>query len=97
MTKLLAGQIRLGEKLKEKCPQNDCIIYKNIYEHYENLVNDCEKFKGELSACSVSAIEEAMLKDRKELLDMYCDNYAIQQFKKMNHAKNGESEYITTH
>ena len=97
MTKLLAGQIKLGEKLKEKCPQNDCIIYKNIYERYEELVNDYEKFKDKLSACSVRAIEWAILKDKKELLDMYCDNYAIQQFKKMNRAKNGESEYITTH
>lgn len=92
MIELPNAQIKLGKKLQEECPQNDCIVYRNIFERYEEMTNDLEIVKAALcSESTIRAVEVAILKDIRELTEMYFENYAVQLFKETMRGKQNES------
>lgn len=69
-----------GEKLKKECPDNDCIIYRNIYEIYCEKCVDYKRIREavpDLSQSTIRALERAIHSSQKELYEMWTNNYAI--------------------
>lgn len=79
-----AGDIKkaytLGLALAEKCPDNDCRVYLNIF----NMAREIDATLDELSEKAAVALplRRALMEHTGELWRMYCENHAIQQFKK---------------
>jgi len=70
----------LGRKLMQKCPDNDCIIFRNLYEMFQGVNDD-------LSGCLLSergrhVLEKEQRRLERELEMMYRTNYAVQMYKK---------------
>lgn len=69
-----------GEALKKECPNNDCTIYRNIYERYCEEYADYKRIKEaftDLSEATARALEHAIRTSEKELYAMWFDNYAV--------------------
>lgn len=70
----------IGKNLLIKCPENDCVIYRNTYKMYKGICQD-------ISGCLLSERGEAVLRQEArrlyaELTTMYYMNHAIQEYKK---------------
>lgn len=72
---------RLGEKLKHNCPDNDCVIFKNIYVAYQEIEEDLNNVK---STYSKLALRKKRCELSMKLADMYYNNYAIKKYKEAN-------------
>lgn len=69
-----------GEALKKECPNNDCCIYRNIYERYCEEYADYNRIKrafADLSEATVRTLEHAIRTSKKELYAMWFENYAV--------------------
>ena len=69
-----------GEALKKECPQNDCIVYRNIYERYCEKYDDYKRIKAavaDLSDATIRTLEHGIRADEKELYEMWAENYAV--------------------
>ena len=69
-----------GEALKEDCPKNDCIVYRNIYERYCEEYADYKRIKeafADLSDATIRTLEHAIRTSEKELYAMWFENYAV--------------------
>lgn len=69
-----------GEALKKECPNNDCVIYRNVYERYCEEYADYNRIKeafADLSEATVRALEHAIRTSEKELYAMWFENYAV--------------------
>ncbi len=69
-----------GEALKKECPNNDCVIYRNVYERYCEEYADYTRIKGafaDLSEATVRALEHAIRTSEKELYAMWFENCAV--------------------
>lgn len=82
MLKMFQGQIELGERLLQDCPQDDCIVYRNTYRIYKEIEADYSRLCGSISETTARAIEKQALKLHKELNEMYFSNYALQEYRK---------------
>ena len=74
----------LGEALKKDCPQNDCIVYRNIYERYNRLYADYARIKeafADLDEATIGAIEHAIRKSELDLYEMWESNYAVWRYR----------------
>jgi len=74
----------LGEALKEDCPKNDCVVFRNTYEIYCELFADYRRIKDAVSGLSggtIRAIEHAIRKSELQLYDMWANNYAIWKYR----------------
>ena len=72
----------LGAQLMKDCPDNDCIIFRNIYEDYQRSLAQYKVVADQLTDTLKIGMKK-MLRDRKnDLIEMYEGNYAIQQYKK---------------
>jgi len=81
--KLAYGVEKIGRKLLEDCPQNDCVIYRNVFDRYNEMIEDLKRM--ETAGCgesSILAVERTILSDMMKLNEMYFNNYAIQSYKK---------------
>lgn len=77
---LFRALANFGEALKKECPQNDCIIFRNIYERYCEEYADYKRIKeafADLSEATVRALEHAIRTSEKELYAMWFENYAV--------------------
>jgi predicted DNA-binding transcriptional regulator len=72
----------LGEALKKECPQNDCIIYRNLYNQYSDMIGDYRNSNLNFSDATVRALIHAVNKTGYEIESMYIENYAIQLYKR---------------
>ena len=69
-----------GEALKKECPNNDCIVYRNIYERYCEEYADYKRIKeafADLSEATIRTLEHAIRTSEKELYTMWFENYAV--------------------
>ena len=82
MVNLFKGQETLGEMLIQDCPNNDCIVYRNVYEMYKEISADYERLSGTISDTTAHALESRIIKLHKELTEMYFSNYAVQEYRK---------------
>jgi hypothetical protein len=73
---------KLGEALKKECPQNDCIIYRNLYNQYSDMIGDYRNSNLNISDATISALIHAINKTGYEIEGMYRENYAIQIYKR---------------
>lgn len=74
---------KLGEALSTECPMNDCQVYRNVYQIHTEMVEDYNRIS-EMPGISYStllAIRKDITRYHKELLEMYCKNYAIECYK----------------
>lgn len=69
---------RIGESLLRDCPQNDCVIYRNLYDDYTNLVADYCQGAALLSDVTLEMIYCKISKIGRELERMRVSNHAIQ-------------------
>lgn len=78
---ILSKSLRdFGEKLKEDCPKNDCVIFRNIYETYCEEYADYKRIMEaftDLSSSTIRALEHAIRTSEKELYNMWFNNYAV--------------------
>lgn len=70
----------LGLALAEKCPDNDCRVYLNIFNAAREIDTVLDEL-GEKVAVALP-LRRALMEQAGELWRMYYENYAIQQFKK---------------
>lgn len=69
-----------GEELKKECPNNDCIIYRNIYERYCEEYADYKRIREavpDLSQSTIRALECGIRSSERELHKMWSNNYAV--------------------
>ena len=71
----------LGEQLVKDCPENDCIIYRNIYTDYQRSIEQYKEVAGSLDNTLLCGMRKALRERKAELMRMYAENYAIQQYK----------------
>ena len=67
----------LGLALAEKCPDNDCKIYLNIF----NMARELDKALDKAEGYPATVLQKALRDRLHELKEMYNFNYAIKQFK----------------
>lgn len=77
---LSENMVELGEKLKVACPENDCIVYRNIYGMYNEIFSDLKSL--ELHDRTREILEREARKYTRKLQEMWRENYAIQLAKK---------------
>ena len=81
---LFSGYAKIGEALLKDCPENDCIIYRNVYSIYRAVEADYKRIIEafpDLDESTELAITRKLLECRKTLHEMYSENCAIQRFK----------------
>ena len=71
----------LGEQLIKNCPDNDCMIYRNIYVDYQKSISQYNAFADQLTDTLKIGMRKALRESKNELIRMYSENYAIQQYK----------------
>lgn len=71
---------KIGEALLKNCPDNDCIIFKNLYTESKEIQQDLKVC--ELGFYSRNILEAKCRKIDAELMRMTYENYAVNQFKK---------------
>ncbi len=72
--------LELGKKMMVECPDNDCIVYLNVYKMYCGVNDD-------LNGCLLSEHGRMVLTHERdklllELQGMYLTNYAVRQYRK---------------
>jgi len=70
--------ITVANVLKQECPENDCIIFKNIFAMYENLMNNNHKVDG----YAKTILDNEIRKVKFELETMVMTNSAVRTFYK---------------
>lgn len=70
----------IGEALVKNCPDNDCVIFKNLFLEHEAIQEDLRGCI--LSSYSRHILEEKCRKIAVELHRMTYENYAVNNFKK---------------
>ncbi len=85
----------LGEAMVENCPDNDCTIYRSVYNiicrqqiDYFHIISRCS----DLSDYTLSALEGALRKNLCYLAELYYGNYAVEKYKSEFLAKKKEKE-----
>ncbi len=71
----------LGEQLVKDCPENDCMIYRNIFVDYQQSIEQYKEVAGELTDTLTRGMRKELRERRGELERMYNENYAIQCYK----------------
>ncbi|MCI9122285.1 MAG: hypothetical protein HFG00_12345 [Oscillibacter sp.] len=69
---------RLGALLEEKCPENDCTIYRNIFHSAREL----DAALDQLDGCPAEILQRELRSQVLELRRMYWKNYAVTEFRK---------------
>ena len=67
----------LGLALEKDCPQNDCRIYLNVFNMARELDDTLDRLEGH----AADVLRRELLKNHRELWEMYLHNYAIQNYK----------------
>lgn len=67
----------LGLMLNEDCPENDCIIYRNIFK----MALELDETIGKVGEHAARVLRKKLIEHIKELREMYDENFAIQQFR----------------
>ena len=67
----------LGLALAEECPENDCMVYLNIF----NMARELDKALDGATGYPATVLRGALHDRLRELAEMYTSNYAVQQFK----------------
>jgi len=67
----------IGESLLQDCPQNDCVIYRNLYDKYTDLVVDYCQGAALLSDATLSLIYREINRLGHEIEQMWITNYAV--------------------
>lgn len=70
----------IGEALVKNCPDNDCVIFKNLFLEHEALKNDLKQ--SQLSSYAKNMLESRCRKVAIELQRMTYENFAVNNFKK---------------
>lgn len=76
---------KIGEALLKDCPDNDCIIFRNVYGIFRAVEADYKRIIEafpDLDESTELAILKKLHECRKQLHEMYSDNYAIQKYRK---------------
>lgn len=76
---MLERMVEIGKKLEESCPDNDCVIYRNLYRIHTEIEEDRKNCKCESSK---RALRLEQLRIERKLNDMYFHNYAVREYKK---------------
>lgn len=91
---------QIGDELLKDCPQNDCIIFRNVYGIFRAVEADYKRIIEafpDLDESTELSITRKMNDCRKELAEMFTDNYAIQKYRKeRDAARRTYREYIET-
>ena len=83
---------KIGEELLKECPQNDCIIFRNVYGIFRAVEADYKRIIEafpDLDESTELSILKKLHECRKTLNEMYSGNYAIQRYKE---ARKGGTE-----
>lgn len=83
---------RIGDSLLRDCPQNDCTIYRNIYEDYTNLVADYCQGAALLSDATLSLIYREINRLGHEIERMRITNYAVSALVRERHLAQSEGK-----
>lgn len=78
---------KIGEALLKDCPDNDCIFFRNVYGIFRAVEADYKRIIEafpDLDESTELAILKKLHECRKQLHEMYSDNYAIQKYRKAN-------------
>ena len=67
----------LGLALEGDCPQNDCTLYRNIFHTAQELDSALDTIEGH----AADVLRRELLKNYRELREMYLFNHAIQSYK----------------
>lgn len=70
----------VGLALAEKCPDNDCKVFLNIFNMARSLDDAIDGFDDPNSYPAI-VLRQDLHKKLRELGEMYFENYAVQQFK----------------
>ena len=76
---------QIGDELLKDCPQNDCIIFRNVYGIFRAVEADYKRIIEafpDLDESTELSITRKLNDCRKELVEMFTDNYAIQKYRK---------------
>ena len=76
---------KIGDALLKECPENDCIIFRNVYGIFRAVEADYKRIIEafpDLDESTELAILKKLHECRKQLHEMYSDNYAIQKYRK---------------
>ena len=71
---------KIGEALLKDCPDNDCIIFRNMYLESSKIREDLKGCL--LSTYSVHILESKCRKLDCDMMRMTYDNYAVVNFKR---------------
>lgn len=75
---LLDGNVyQLGLEMETKCPENDCIIYRNVSRMARALDEALDGAQGYVA----EVLRQALGKHVRELWQMYYENYAVKAFR----------------
>lgn len=77
LSKMSYEMIAIGEMLQDKCPQNDCVIYRNTYAMWDELTEDLQRVKGTYTK---TVLKFEIEKLENELYRMYITNYAVREY-----------------
>lgn len=75
----------IGESLLQDCPQNDCVIYRNLYDKYTDLVVDYCQGAALLSDATLSLIYREINRLGHEIERMGITNYAVSALVRERH------------
>lgn len=75
----------IGESLLQDCPQNDCVIYRNLYDKYTDLVVDYCQGAALLSDATLSLIYREINRLGHEIEQMWITNYAVRSLVRERH------------
>lgn len=76
---------QIGDELLKEYPENDCIIFRNVYGIFRAVEADYKRIIEafpDLDESTELSITRKLNDWRKELMEMFTDNYAIQKYKK---------------
>lgn len=76
---------QIGDELLKECPENDCIIFRNVYGIFRAVEADYKRIIEafpDLDESTELSITRKLNDCRKELMEMFTDNYAIQKYRK---------------
>ena len=68
---------RLGAALDKSCPENDCIIYRNIFRQAREI----DKTLDNLSGYSADVLQRELQNKVRELCQLYLKNYAVKTYR----------------
>lgn len=82
----------IGESLLQDCPQNDCVIYRNLYDKYTDLVVDYCQGAALLSDATLSLIYREINRLGHEIEQMWITNYAVRSLVHDRHLYQSEDK-----